>query len=100
MDLGEIRESLLREGRIGADAYDFGIFRLKLVVTVRTGRLQVLDSGRAEVEDIEVDENVFAFEAAELELAAFGAVELEVRRLVADLEGGGRQDRGEKKHEG
>jgi hypothetical protein len=66
IDLREIGKSFLRERRVGADAYDLGVFGLKLRIIVRTGRLQIFDSSRAEVEHVEVDQNVLPLETAEL----------------------------------
>jgi hypothetical protein len=85
IDLGEIGESLLRKWRIGANAQDFSVLGLELRIVVRTGRLEILDSGRAEIKNVEVDQNVLALEAAQLDLATFAAVELKIRGFLADL---------------
>jgi len=45
-------------------------------------------SPKAKVEDVEIDKNVFAFQAAELELAAFGAFQLEVGRFISNSQCG------------
>lgn len=54
---------------------------------VRTGRLQVFNSGRAEIEHIEIDQNVFAYQTTELKLTAFTAVEVEVGCFFANTDG-------------
>lgn len=65
LDLDEIDECLLRKRRVGADSYDFGVLGGKLgIVLVRTGRLQVSDSARAEIQDVEINQDIFALEAA------------------------------------
>jgi len=74
VDLGEVGKGLLREWRIGADSQNFGILGLELLVIVRTGRLQVLDSCGSKVQDIEIDQNILSPQAAELEFSALGAV--------------------------
>jgi len=58
---------------------------LELRIVVRTGRLEILDSGRAEIENVKIYQNVFTFETAELELASFRTVELKIWSFVADL---------------
>jgi hypothetical protein len=93
-DLREVDEGLLGKDGVRAYAEDFGIFRLKLaVIVVRTGRLKVLDSGRAEIEHVKIDQDIFPPQAAELELPAFGAFELEVRRLFTHLHSASRERR-------
>jgi len=49
----------------------------------------MLDSSGGKVQDIEIDQNILSPQAAELELAPFGAVKLEVRGLVPYLDGSG-----------
>jgi hypothetical protein len=95
IDLGEVGKGLLRERRVGADPENLGILGLKLVILVRTGRLQIFDSCGAEIKNVEVDEDVFSLEAAELEFPSLAAVELEVGRLFSDLKGGCAQSRGQ-----
>jgi hypothetical protein len=86
VELDEVDKCLLREDRVGADPQNLGILCRELsVVVVRTGRLKVLDSGGAKVQDIKVDENVLPFKTAELEFASFGAVKLKVGGLLSDL---------------
>ena len=76
------------EDRIGADAQNLGILCRELsVIVVRTGRLQLLDSGGAEVEDVKIDENILSSQAAELQLPSLRAIQLKVRRLLPDLKG-------------
>lgn len=65
-DLGKVGEGFLGKRRIHADTDDFSVFCLEEREVVRTGRLQVLDSSGAEVEDVKVNQDVLAFEAAEL----------------------------------
>jgi len=56
-----------------------------LRIVVRTGRLEILDSGRTEIENVKVDQNVFALEATQVKLASFATVELKIRSFVANL---------------
>jgi hypothetical protein len=49
--------------------------------------LQVFDSGRAEIEHVEIDQNIFAFETAELQFATHAAVQFKVWGFVANLQG-------------
>jgi hypothetical protein len=79
----------LRKWRVAADTDDFSVFGLEKCMVVRTGRLEILDSGRAEIEHVKVYENVFTLEAAQFELAALAAVEFEVGRFVANSDGAG-----------
>jgi len=75
LDLREVDKGLLGEDRIGADAQNLGILCRELsVIVVRTGRLQLLDSGGAKVEDVKINEDIFPPQAAELEFSALGAV--------------------------
>ena len=67
-------EFFMRAFMIGADSQNFGILGLELLVIVRTGRLQVLDSCGSKVQDIEIDQNILSPQAAELEFSALGAV--------------------------
>jgi hypothetical protein len=59
---------------------------LELLVVVRTGRLEILDSRRIKVQNVEVDKDVFTLEITELKFAALAALKLKFRRLIADLE--------------
>ena len=65
VDLEEIGKGLLRKRRISTDAQNFSVFSLELrVIVVRTGRLQVLKSGRAKVQDVEIDKDILPAQAA------------------------------------
>jgi len=64
-NFGKVGESFLGKGRVGADPDDLSVLGLKKSVMVRTGRLQVFNSGRAEIEHIEIDQNVFAYQTTE-----------------------------------
>jgi hypothetical protein len=88
VELGEVDEGFLGKYRVGADPQYFGILSLELRVVVRTGRFEALNSRRTEVKHVKIDQNVFAFQIAELEFAAASAVKLEVGSLVANLKGG------------
>ena len=46
----------------------------------------MLNSGGVEIQVVKIDEDVFASQAAEFELAALSAGQLEVRRLLTDFE--------------
>jgi len=85
VDLGEVSEGFLGKWRINAHAQYLSVFSLELRVVVRTGRLQVLDSRRAKIEHVKIDQNIFAFKAAQLEFTALGAVQFEVGGFVADF---------------
>src|SRR5687767_8598787 len=86
VELDEIGEGLLGEAHIRADAHDLGAGRLELRIVVPTGR-QFLDSRRREIDQVELDDDVFlALQVGELEVAALGAGQVEVGRLVADFE--------------
>jgi hypothetical protein len=96
-DFGEVDESLLRERGIGADAYNLGILSRKLaVVFVRTGRLKVRDSRGAEIQRVEIDENVLAFQAAQFEFAALSAGQLKIRSLLSHFQSHGGRRIGQK----
>ena len=78
-NLGEIDKGLLGEDRVGADPQNLGIFCLEFcVIVVRTGRLEMLNSGGAKVQDIEIDQNILSPQGAELEFAPFGALEFKI----------------------
>ena len=59
----------------------------------------MLDSGGIKVRSVKIYENIFPPQAAELDLSPFGAVKLEIRRLLSNLksgrEAGSRQKEGE-----
>lgn len=81
MDLEKVSEGFLRKSCISANPQHFGIFSLELwVIFVRTGRLKVLKSNRAKVQDIEIDENIFAAQAAELKFSSNRTGKLKVGR--------------------
>jgi hypothetical protein len=88
LDFGEIHERFLRKDCVGADAENFGVFYGKFfVVVVRTGRREMFDSGRAIIQYIEVDQDVFPAQITELEFAAGGAVKLKVRGRLSHFYG-------------
>jgi hypothetical protein len=61
-NFGEIDEGLLGERSIGADPDHLSILCRELgVVVVRAGRLKMFDSCWAEVQDIEIDQDILAF---------------------------------------
>ena len=100
VDLEEIGKGLLRKRRIGADAQNFSVFSLELpVIVVRTGRLQVLKSGGAKVQDVEIDEDILPAQATQLEFSSLRAGKLKVRRLIPYLHCQERS-RGQKKQGG
>jgi hypothetical protein len=57
--------------------------------------LQIFDSGRAEIEYVEIDQNIFAFEAAELQFATLAAFQFKVRGFIANLQSACELGRGE-----
>ena len=65
---------------------------MELLVIVRTGRFQILDSGGIKVKNVEVNEDVFTFEITQFKLAPFAALKLKVRCLIADVKGEGREE--------
>ena len=87
VNLSKVDEGFLRKYRVGADAQYFGVLGLKFGIVVRTGRLKALNSGRAKVEHVKIDENILTFEVAKPEFAASSALKLEVGGFVADIEG-------------
>ena len=65
-DLVVIGEGLLGEHSRGGHADDLGIFCLELsVIVVRTGREQLLGSGRIEVISVEVNQDILASQATQ-----------------------------------
>ena len=73
-DFEEIGKGLLRKDRIGADPQNFSIFCLKFCIIVRTGRLQLLNSGGGKVQDVKIDKNILPPKAAELKLPSLGTL--------------------------
>jgi len=59
IDFGEVGKGFLGVGSVDADSQYFGVFCLELRIIVRTGRLQILDSGRAEIENVKIDQDIF-----------------------------------------
>jgi len=74
IDFSEVCKRFLGVGCVDADAQHFGVLRLELGIIVRTGRLQILDSGRTEIENVKIDQDILPLEAAQFQFAAFGAV--------------------------
>lgn len=86
IQLQKFREGLLRKGRIHAYAQDLGILCLKLGVIVRTGRLNMLDSGGAVVSEVKINQHISPTKTAQLEFSSPRARKFEVRRLISDLD--------------
>ena len=83
--LQRIGESLLGEGVVRADPENLDIQLLELLIVDLPGR-QVLGSGRTEIGDVELDEDVLLPpELAQANLFPCRARECEVRSLVSDL---------------
>lgn len=86
IQLQVIYECFLRKDRIRTDPDDLRIDLFEFVIVVPTGR-QFLDSGCGEIENVELDQNVFdSVKAAQLELPSLSTRELEIGSFVADLE--------------
>lgn len=86
IQLEKIREGLLRKGRIGAYAQDLSILCRKLFIIVRTGRLNMLDSGGAVVSEVKINQHISPPKAAQLEFSSLRAGKFKVRRLIPDLD--------------
>ena len=101
LDLRKIREGLLGKPCRCCDSDNFRILGLEFwVCIIRTGCLQALYSGTAEIEDIEIDQDISSAQIAELELPALCAFELKIGSFVTYLKslGGacGRADEGKR----
>lgn len=65
-DFCEVGKGFLRERSVAAYSKDFSILGLKHRIIVRTGRLQILDSGRTKVQNVKVYKNILALKTAQL----------------------------------